>query len=357
MEGHIYRVRFQIGGDFRTDIDEGIAAHAGDIGERIDGILNRIAPEQITRLGGHRRFERGRVELLQLGYDIDLAEAVNLALVNRVGDVEILLVGRKLCHGGFHTEIIIPLVLVELAEQFAVIFQTARIIIVIRRKELPPARLPRDNFGAEPVVRIRLIAEKVDGTDAGNRAFGNRENHVHTVLAERHIFRDDLGRKPAGLAVELHHALDIGLHTGSGEHAARGYLYLFANFVFLQRLAAFDHDAVDDGVFHKGDDELVPDAIKTGIGEQACGEQGFQRQVDPVGIKGRARLDEEVGQDRPVFDPLVSIDDDGLDVPRRVRHACLCDCRGLEGTGHGGEQQGERESSVFMAHEMGVLKQ
>ena len=72
---------------------------------------------------------------------VDLAEIIELALVDREGDVEILAVGRQFGDRRDDAEIGIALLQIESAQLFAVEGQPVRVVIVVRGEEFPPRAL------------------------------------------------------------------------------------------------------------------------------------------------------------------------------------------------------------------------
>ena len=71
------------------------------------------------------------------------------------------------------------------------------------------------------VVVIDLVADEIDAGDAGGRPFGDREDQIDAVLRPLDDLRIDAGGEFAVAAIEFDDALDIGLHLGAGEDAAR----------------------------------------------------------------------------------------------------------------------------------------
>ncbi len=79
------------------------------------------------------------------------------------------------------------------------------------------------------VVRELLVAEEVDAQDAALGAFVDLEHQVDALLRQL----DHLGRhgrrNAARAAIQLDDALDVGLHLGAGEDAARAHGHLVAS--------------------------------------------------------------------------------------------------------------------------------
>ena len=99
----------------------------------------------------------------------------------------------------------------------------------------------------------------------------------------------------------------------SCEDSAGSRLDVFLKLVVLQGAVALEYDAIDDGVLDHAHDQIVVDTVNGHICEQIGCEERFQGQVNPVRIKGIARLDEKVGLNGPRLNPLVAFDKDGPD--------------------------------------------
>ena len=195
-----------------------------------------------------------------------------------------------------------------MAQQLTIKFETAGVVIVIRAEEAPPARLFGHHFTAQATVRERIIADKVDSPNAGDRPLSDDKDEVDAILIQRLVLRFNRGREATGLAVKLENALHISLHPRCGKDSARRRLDFFAQLVVVQRPVAFEQDAVDDRVLNHAHDQIRAGFFKAGICEQAGGKQGLQRQVDPRRIEGIAGRNEQIRLNRAVFDTLIAFD-------------------------------------------------
>ena len=86
----------------RAHVDERKAALAGREHERIGGLVHRLAVEHFARRKPHHAAHRRGVERCDARRDVDRAEPVALALVDREGDDETLLgrivgAGAEMC--------------------------------------------------------------------------------------------------------------------------------------------------------------------------------------------------------------------------------------------------------------------
>jgi hypothetical protein len=94
-EHHVDGVGLAVGHVARTHVHEGEAGRARREGQGVGGLLDLLV---FVQLAGADRQDLGQqvaVQLLQLGFDGDLAELVLRAFVEGVGDREAVLVGAS----------------------------------------------------------------------------------------------------------------------------------------------------------------------------------------------------------------------------------------------------------------------
>ena len=72
----------------RLDLDKGVAAVAERVGQHRDRVLDRFGVVPVAGLHGQQRQHRLARQVLQRDVDIDLAEPVALAFLDREGDDE-----------------------------------------------------------------------------------------------------------------------------------------------------------------------------------------------------------------------------------------------------------------------------
>ena len=130
--------------------------------------------------------------------------------------------------------------------------------------------------------------------------------------------------EPARLTIKLQNALNVRLHARCGKDPARRDLDFLAQLVVVQRPVSFEDHPVDDRVFHNADDQVRPGLFEGRIGKQSRRKQSFERQINALGIKRIARLDEEVGLNRAVLDTLITLDQDGPNGFAGLYILCVC---------------------------------
>ena len=135
------RVLFAVAVDVRLDLDEGVAAIAERVGQHRDRLLDRFGIVPVAGLDRQKRQHRLGRQVLQLDVDVDLAEAVALALLDREGDDEAVAVRGQLGDRRDDPEIGVALGQVELAQQLAVVGQPVGVVGVVGRQEAVPAAL------------------------------------------------------------------------------------------------------------------------------------------------------------------------------------------------------------------------
>ena len=121
---------------------------------------------------------------------------------------------------------------------------------------------------------------------------------------------DNLGRDGRGNstrpAIELDDTLDIRLHLGLGENAARPDRHFVAQLFLFQSRISLKHHLIDDRVLDDGDGEVSTEEVQLHIGKQIGSEERLQGQVDLLRISDITRLKWQVRQDRRLLNPLIS---------------------------------------------------
>ena len=90
----------------------------GGLDHGANSIIERIV--EIAGLNSETCCQRIAIEIADLTVHFDVAEVVALTLFHHIGDDEVLLVGRKLCHRGYDPEISIALGKIELTQFLSV---------------------------------------------------------------------------------------------------------------------------------------------------------------------------------------------------------------------------------------------
>ena len=130
-----------IAGNARLDVDEGVAAVMNGLLHQIAGPADGVAIVPVAC----RQLQAGPqilvAQITQLGIDRDLADFVTGALIDRERQEKPLPVGRKFGAGIGNLDVCVAVLQVEPAQQFLVVSQPLRIVLVRRRQEAPPAGL------------------------------------------------------------------------------------------------------------------------------------------------------------------------------------------------------------------------
>ena len=174
--------------------------------------------------------------------------------------------------------------------------------------------MARHDFVAQPIVRERLISKKRDRPHTTGCSLFDDEDHIDPVLRQGFVFRLDPRREASRAPVHVEDPVDVLGDPRRRERTARRNLDLLAQLFFLQRLVALEDDPVDDRVLGHPHHDVVPAPVDRDVGEQAGRKQRLQREIDPVAVKGIARLKQKVGLDGTCLYAHVAFHDDGADV-------------------------------------------
>src|SRR5690606_30066392 len=258
--------------DDRRDLDVGVTDGARDVGHRVDGVFNLLAAECWSGADRVDRAQKVFRQTVQFRLNLDFAELVANALFHRKGDVEIALVRRQFGDGRDDAEIRVAAVIVELAQLLAVVLETVRIVIVVAREEIPPARTRRHDRVAQAAIGEFLVADEIDVADAGDRTFIDFKDEIDAVLIEFAHLRCDLRGEAAVTAVNVEDALHVGLRACRREHRTRTGLDFAFEIFLVERAHAFEDHAVDDRVFADDNDEVGAALLDLDVREKARGE-------------------------------------------------------------------------------------
>ena len=308
FEHHVHHAFLRADGRARIDVHEGVAGDAGGEGDRFGRVLDALGVELLALADPHDPFERGRVQFVEGGFDLHLAEIILAPLFDGEGDEEILAVGGEFGDRGDHLKVRIPVLAVELAQEVALIFDPIGIVIVLIGEELPPAAFRGEDLALQLRVGEDLVAHEVHLEDACLGPFVDFEDHVDAVLRERTHLRRHLRAEPSRSPIDLENPAHIGLHLGARIDDPRGELDLFGELVFLELLVPLEDHPVDDGVLHDldGHDPVVDRDCS--VAEEAGPEEGLQGKIDQALIGDVACAENEIGRDGPCLDPFVSDD-------------------------------------------------
>ena len=332
--GDVDGLGFAIARHLRLHVDERVALRAHRVGQLLDDVLDLVGVVPLAALGNDQRFQLAGLEVAQLHVDRRLAELVAVALVDGEGDEEAFAVGGQLRHGRGDAEIGEALLQVVAAQQFAVIGDAIRVVIVVGRQEsVPPLFLGLQDF-TQLRVGVLAVADEIDALDQGRRTFGDLEHQVDAVLLQLDDLRLDGGGEAAVAAIQFEDALDVVLDLGAGVDHARPQLRLGLHLLVLEALVTLEGDAVDDGVLDDPHDQIGSVPADGDVGEQAGVEQGLQRLVHALGVVDVALGDGHVGLDSLDLDALRPLDDDLAYASRFLREGRQC----------GGQQKADHQS-------------
>ena len=148
-------------------------------------------------MDGQKRQHRFGRQILDLDIDVDFAEAIALAFVQRESNDEPIAVGCQFGNRRDHSEIGIPLGQVKPAQQLPVVGQSIGVIAVIAAQETIPSAFLGLNKAAQFAVAILVVADEIDAAHPGELALVDLEDQIDPVLRELNELRLDGCTKPA----------------------------------------------------------------------------------------------------------------------------------------------------------------
>src|SRR3546814_7131710 len=99
--------------ELRVDVGKGIAEQTGGLAQLFDRILDQLGVVPVAGLHRQHRLQRLGLEVAQAALDVDVAELVALALLDDIGDDEVLLVAGQLGNRRDDAEIGIAVLQIE----------------------------------------------------------------------------------------------------------------------------------------------------------------------------------------------------------------------------------------------------
>ena len=307
-EGDVDGLLLRIAVEAVLNVDEGITQAAQRVVQGGRGLVDIPLVVPLALLHLHKAAQDFRIEVLERGLDVHLADLVALPLVQREGDVEGILLRRQLGDRRDHLEVDVAVHQVEVAQPVAIDLETIGIVGIGRDQEAVPGRLGGEDDAAQLAVGERLVAHEADLADVGAAPLLDLEDEVHPILVEL----DDLGvyrRAEASAApVEIEDPLHIRLHAALRQHRPGLFLDLGEEILGLQVIVTFEGDRVDDRILDHLDDQGIALAPEGDVGEEARGEEILQGLVDAVGSKGIAGVELHVGAHRVRLDTLRALD-------------------------------------------------
>jgi hypothetical protein len=317
----------------RADVDKRVAGFCGGERQVVDRLVDGGAIETVALPHAQKAAQRRRIHVGDTRGHLDAAEAVTIALIDRVGEDEAPIV-RVVDTGGGYAHVGEPVLEIEAPQQVAVGIKVIEIVDVARLDEREPARLRRLDDGLEPAIGERPAADEHDALDAGLVALLDLEDEVDLPVAARNRLGGDLDIEAAEGAVHVDHVLDVPAYRGLRERPPRLEADRGGEVLVLELLVALELQVLDHRRLDHGDDEaraLVgdPDVLElAGVVEFLQRPVDRRRIVQRVGLAGR-RL--EVRAYRFRIDAPVALDDNAV-VSRGGTQR------------HGADKQGTRDS-------------
>jgi hypothetical protein len=153
-----------------------------------------------------------RIDAVDMAVDRDLAEMIERAFLDRVGQREAFGCGIVFRRDRAHIGVGITLGTIVGADQFAIGIDHVRIVDVAAQKKTQHVGSRRLDDGGELALAEHGIAGEIDLPDRRLGAFGDLEDEIDTVAAaiDEHGFDRDVVT-PETL-VSLDDVVDVGLH-------------------------------------------------------------------------------------------------------------------------------------------------
>ena len=314
-----YDAIFPIAIDPRADVDERIAQPTELEGHIFDSLLDQLGVVGVVLEGRRQSSQLFRVEVLELGFQRDLAERVDLTLVQREGDEEILAIRGQLGERRDHAKVGVAAGQIVFPQKLTVQGQAIGIVGIVRGQKPVPARFLGGDGAAQAAVGERRVADEPNFANFGYRTLVDLEHQIDAILRQLYDLRLDGRGKPAAAAVNFDQALHVVLHARPGVDDARAELHLRLQHLVVDPPVALEGEPIDDRVFDDRDDQQVDLAADLDVREKAGGEQILQRFVDLARVEPVADPDGHVRADRLRFDPLVALDLDFGDQAEGLR--------------------------------------
>ncbi len=320
--GNADRLRLAIAVDPRPHVDECITQAAELIGDRVDRLLDLVGVVPVALDRVDLLAQRFGIEVAQARHDVDLAEAVALALIDREGDEEPLAVGGQFGDDRHHAKIGVAVREIEPPQEITVERQPIGIVSVVGREDaVPAAFLGLDHLAQAPVAELG-VGHESDPLNAGDLTFADLEHEIDAILRQRNHFRFDGRGEATAAAIKIEDAFHVGLNLGPRIDDARPQLHLVGEYFVADSSIPLEGDPVDDRVFDHADNQCIAIALQGHVGEKAGTEERLQRAVEELGIGAIARPDQEIRSHRIGIDALRTLDSNLLDCRSRryLRH-------------------------------------
>ncbi len=185
----------------------------GDLDSDVfDRLFDRVAVVDVAAMHAQNVLQRYGIDRADIRLNLDIAEVIKGAFLDREGDDEaldggIVFAGRR---DDLHVGIAVGQV--ETPDQVAVGLDAVGVVDVgglQKAQEIGGGGL--DHL-LEPIIRIGVIADEDDGSDAGLFAFPDFEDQVDAIVRPLDDFRHHLHVEAAVAVIDLDDAGDVGLH-------------------------------------------------------------------------------------------------------------------------------------------------
>ena len=190
-------------------------------GEVLDRLLDGVAIIDVAPFHAQDGAQRLRIDGADVGLNVDRAEMVLRPLLDRESDDEALLRGVVLAGRGDDLHVGIAMAQVEAPDQIAVGFDAVGVIDVGGLQKAEEVRCRGLDHVLQSVGRVGLVADEVDGFDAGLLAFLDRENQIHAIVRPRDDLRHHLDVETPVAMINLDDALNVRLHRCARQRTAR----------------------------------------------------------------------------------------------------------------------------------------
>ena len=213
--------------------------------------------------------QRYWIDRADIRLNLDIAEVIKGAFLDREGDDEALDRGIVFAGRRDNLHVGIAVSQVETPDQVAVGLDAVGVVDVgglQKAQEIGGGGL--DHL-LEAIIRIGVIADEDDGSDAGLFAFPDFKDEVDAIVRPLDDFRHHLNVEAAIAVIDLDDARDVGLHHRLRQCAARFRLDFLLKLLVLELVVALERDAVDDRGFNDGDNQAAAGLRNADVLKQA----------------------------------------------------------------------------------------
>ncbi len=304
--GEVYQPRLVVAVGARMHLREGIAALRRLDREVLGGLLDRFGVVGVAGARLEARPQRGRVDVAHVRLDVDGAEAIRLAFLEREGDEESFLGGVELRHRRDDLGVGVAVLEIEPPQQIAVGFDPVRVVDVGALEEAENIGFAGLDYVAQLPRRIGAVADEADLADHRLLAVLDFEHQVHPVVRPLDDFRVDVHVVATAAPVDGDDPFYVGVDQCARERAARLRLDFAGELLVFHPLVAFEGDFVDDRCLDDRDDQPPLRLPDVHVGEQPGGVKGLERVVDFAGVEPLARNQVKIRAHGVGFDTVIA---------------------------------------------------